>query len=278
MNRPQKQILIGCQGWNYADWTTKAGAEPVFYPRGTKSGEMLPVYARSFETIEVDSTVYGIPKSTTLEGWYEKTPAAFRFSLKMPREVTHEGALRDTTFAVLEEFCERSKLLKEKLASILIQLPPAFEATKENAQALRLFLDRLPVDINFAVEFRDSQWLVDWTFEELEKANAALCLTHGKWIQNERMFDAGNKVRNKLAYVRFMGERDLTTFDRVVRPQDENLALWKKQIESLDAEQILVYFSNFYEGFAPASSNRLRQMLGQETVKAAELEDQGSLF
>ena len=44
---------IGCQGWNYDDWTTKADGETVFYPRGTKSGEMLEIYAKVFDTISM---------------------------------------------------------------------------------------------------------------------------------------------------------------------------------------------------------------------------------
>jgi uncharacterized protein YecE (DUF72 family) len=75
-----------------------------------------------------------------------------------------------------------------------------------------------------------------------------------------------------------MGERDLTTFDRVVRPQDGALQIWKEEIEKIKAKDIFVYFSNFYEGFAPASVNKLREMFGQTTVDAEELENQGSLF
>src|SRR3712207_225314 len=86
----RSKIQVGCQGWNYADWTTKAGGETIFYPRGTKSGEMLEIYARAFETIEVDSTFYAIPPSSTVESWYKKTPENFTFSLKMPQEITHE--------------------------------------------------------------------------------------------------------------------------------------------------------------------------------------------
>ena len=61
IQNPKSKIEIGCQGWNYEDWTTKADGETVFYPRGTKSGEMFEIYAKMFDTIEVDSTFYAIP-------------------------------------------------------------------------------------------------------------------------------------------------------------------------------------------------------------------------
>lgn len=278
IKNPKSKIEIGCQGWNYADWTTKLGGRTVFYPRGTKSGEMLEIYSKIYETIEVDSTFYAVPGLSTVESWYKKTPAGFTFSLKMPQEITHEHALRKTAFPVLEEFCERVLALKEKLASVLIQLAPQFDASKENAQALRQFLERLPKEIRFAVEFRDRAWLIDWTFDELEKNQAALALVEGSWLPREQIFEAIEKSTAEFAYVRFMGERDLPRFDIVQRPQDANLMMWKKEIERIRAKNVYVYFSNFYEGFAPASVNKLRAMLGQQTTDAEELETQKSLF
>ena len=278
IQNPKSKIAVGCQGWNYADWVTKAGDETVFYPRGTKSNEMLALYAEIFETVEVDSTFYAIPPVATVENWYKKTPENFTFSLKMPQEITHEHLLRESSFPIVTEFCERILLLKEKLAVVLIQLPPHFEANKENASALKGFLTWLPQDIRFAVEFRHRDWLIDWTYEELKKNNVALCLVEGSWIPREMMFEAIGKLKTDYAYVRFMGERDLTTFDRTVRPQDAGLQIWREEIEKIKAKDIFIYFSNFYEGFAPESVNKFREMFGQKTIDAEELENQGSLF
>jgi uncharacterized protein YecE (DUF72 family) len=274
----KSQIHTGCQGWNYDDWTTKAAGDTIFYPRGTKSNEMLAFYSQIFDTIEVDSTFYAIPSSSSVEGWYKKTPAGFTFSLKMPQEITHEHALRASSFEILDEFCERIKDLKEKLGVVLIQLAPQFEASKENAQNLRKFLERLPKEIRFAVEFRERDWLVDWTFQELEKNSVALCLVEGNWIPRELTFGTIEKQKTDFAYIRFMGERDLTAFDKIYRPQDANLEMWTEEIEKIKAKEIFVYFSNFYEGHAPASVNKLKKLLGQETVDASDLENQASLF
>jgi len=278
IQNPKSKIVIGCQGWNYDDWTTRAGGETIFYPRGTKSNEMLTFYSEIFETIEVDSTFYAIPPASVIENWYKKTPANFTFSLKMPQEITHEYALRQGAFEILDEFCERVKDLKEKLGVVLIQLAPQFEASKENAQNLRKFLERLPREIRFAVEFRERGWLIDWTFQELEKNAVTLCLTEGKWIPRELTFGAIEKLNTDFAYVRFMGERDLTAFDKIYRHMDANLEIWAGEIEKLKAREIFVYFSNFYEGHAPASVNKLKKLLGQEIANAADLENQGSLF
>lgn len=275
---PKSKISVGCQGWNYDDWTTRVGGASIFYPRGTRGAEMLTIYAEIFDTIEVDSTFYAIPPASSVESWYRKTRENFTFSLKLPREITHQHALRESSFEIADEFCERILDLKEKLALVLIQLAPQFEASKENARNLRKFLERLPKEIRFSVEFRNRDWLVDWTFEELEKNKTALCLVEGSWIPREMMFEAIGKLENDFAYVRFMGERDLTAFDKVYRHQDANLQIWKEEIERMKAREIYVYFSNFYEGHAPASVNKLKKLLGQKIIEAGDLENQGSLF
>lgn len=278
IKNPKSEIEIGCQGWNYEDWTTKAGGDFIFYPRGTRSNEMLALYAEIFDTIEVDSTFYAIPPVSTFDNWYKKTPENFTFSLKLPQEITHTHNLRKTSFPVLDEFCEKAKELKEKLAVVLVQMPPQFEANKENAQNLRNFLEHLPNDVRFAVEFRNREWLVEWTFEELEKNKTALAFVEGNWILREMMFEAIEKTKNDFAYVRFMGERDLLHFDKIYRDEDAKLQIWKEAIEKIKAKEIFVYFSNFFEGHAPASVNKLKELLGQNITDASNLENQGSLF
>ena len=278
MNK-KSEFQIGCQGWNYDDWATKPLQETVFYPRETRADKMLETHSKVFGTVEIDSTFYAVPASSAVEGWYKKAPENFTFSLKMPQEITHNFALSKNSYPVLEEFCERISLLKEKLGVALIQLAPEFEATKENAQNLRKFLERLPKEIRFAVEFRDRQWLADWTFEELEKNGVALCAVEGSWIPRELMFEAVTaKQTADFAYVRFMGERDLTRFDKIQRPQDANLEMWKEEIGKIKTKNNFVYFSNFYEGHAPASANKLKLLCGQKIVEAGSLENQKSLF
>lgn len=274
----KSKIEIGCQGWNYRDWITKAGGETIFYPRGTKPDEMLRLYTEIFETIEVDSTFYAIPPTSVFDNWYKKTPENFTFSLKLPQEITHDLALRKPSFEIMEEFCERAAELKEKLAVVLIQMPPNFEGNKENAQNLREFLKRLPQKIRFAIEFRQRDWMIDWTFQELNKRQVALCLCEGSWIPREMMFEAIQKLKTNFSYVRFMGERDLEKFDRIYRNEDATLQIWAEEIKKIKADEKFIYFSNFYEGHAPASANKLKILCGQKIIEAEDLENQGSLF
>lgn len=274
----EKTFSIGCQSWQYDDWITPAGGDKIFYPRGTKPADMLELYAQIFDTIEVDSTAYGTPLPSTIESWLTATPDNFRFSLKVPRAVTHGFALSTTSYPVFDEFVEASRAFGSKLGMILIQFPAAFEPTKDDAQRLRDFLARLPDDIRFGVEFRHPSWFVEWTFEELHERGIALALVAGKWIQEDTMLDAFEKTRTSTAYLRFMGVRDLPRFDRIYRDRTQELERWAKKVRTLAANQVFIYVDNHFEGHAPATANKLKQMLDVEVVNAAEIDPQASLF
>jgi uncharacterized protein YecE (DUF72 family) len=274
----RQTIRIGCQSWTYEDWITKAGGETVSYPRGTKQAEMLPLYSQVFDTIEVDSTAYGVPQASAIEGWYDKTPEGFVFSLKVPRAVTHEFSLRPGCYPIIESFIAAARELQQKLGAILVQLPASFEATKENAQTLRDFLAQIPQKQKFAIEFRNPGWFVEWTYEELANAGVAIALVEGKWVPNDLMFEAARKVRNDFAYVRFMGVRDLDKFDRIYRDRDQTLDVWVEEIAKLDSNEVYIYIDNYFEGHAPATVNKLKQRLNLPIKPAALLEDQPSLF
>lgn len=279
------RVRVGCQGWNYDDWVTPpAAGRAVFYPRGTRADRMLDIYARAFDTVEVDSTFYAAPAEAVLEGWAARTPEGFTFALKLPREITHDQALRGPRAAeALADFCARARRLGAKLAAVLVQFPPQFEATRENARALADFLPLLPRDLSFAVELRDPFWFEEDLLEPLtRRANVSLALVEGHWVTRERVWRAAAKVleATDFAYVRWMGARDITRFDAVAREMDANLDLWSRAVERLGERglRVFAYFSNFYEGHAPASANKLKRLLGRPVLDPDELEHQPSLF
>lgn len=286
VNEPSAaRVHVGCQGWNYDDWVTPAlGRRAIFYPRGTRADRMLELYVRAFDTVEVDSTFYAIPTDSALDGWRRRAHRSFTFALKLPREITHEHALRgERALRLLEEFCRAARRLEDRLAAVLVQLPPQFEATRENLRALSEFLPLLPADIRFAVEFRDPFWFEEELLVPLSlRRNVSLALVEGPWVTRERVWRAAASLLDSsdFTYVRWMGERDITRFDEVVRERDLNLSKWADAIERLSrrGSEVFAYFSNFYEGHAPASAGKLKRLLGQPTASAEEFENQGSLF
>src|SRR5438270_897797 len=114
------------------------------------------------------------------------------------------------------------------------------------------------------------------------RGHVSLALIEGPWATRDRIWRAAAPLLDAtdFAYLRWMGARDLTRFDEIIRPRDANLQKWAAAIERLRERvpQVFAYFSNFYEGHAPASANKLKRLLGQDTVEPEDLENQPSLF
>ena len=79
------RLWIGTSGYSYAEWT-----DAGFYPSGTKSGQMLPVYAQHFPITELNYTWYQMPKAHAIDRMRQLAPPDFRFAAKLTRTLTHE--------------------------------------------------------------------------------------------------------------------------------------------------------------------------------------------
>ena len=80
------EILVGT-----ANWADHERFYPPALEKGARQREKLTYYARFFPIVEVDTTFYGIPRLSTVEGWLQRTPPGFRFNVKAYRSLTgHE--------------------------------------------------------------------------------------------------------------------------------------------------------------------------------------------
>jgi uncharacterized protein YecE (DUF72 family) len=113
-------------------------------------------YAENFSCVEINSTFYRPHRKATYEAWKAATPAAFRFSVKMPRTITHECALRHAA-AEVSEFFSGIEALQPKLGAVLLQLPPSLEF---NAAAFRAFIKSVPKlrHVRLVCEPRHASW------------------------------------------------------------------------------------------------------------------------
>ncbi len=264
-------VHLGTQGWNYDGWVGP------FYPPRTRPAEYLTVYARAFDTVEVDSTFYAVPAAKTVRGWARRTPDHFRFALKMPQEVTHEHRLR-ACGDLAAEFYDRARELEQKLAVILLQFGPDFGPAE--LPALAEFLPTLPGDIRFAVEFRQRGWIYDGVLALLSEHGVSLALTDGKWIPRKQMFALAERPTADLIYVRWMGNREIVDFSRVQVDRTRDLEAWSGVLERLerDGRTIYGYFNNHFSGHSPASARDLQRLLHQSPVDPETLGEQMSLF
>lgn len=266
-----RMLNVGTQGWNYDAWVG-----PFFPPR-TKSDEFLGQYSKIFDTVEIDATFYAPPTATSIASWLKKTPEGFSFSLKLPRRITHESRLRDCSDD-LSVFCERARLFGGRLASILIQLPPDFGPSEFGV--LDRFLAKLPDDIRFAIEFRDAGWLTERTHRLLASHRVALALVESEWLPREQVLAYSEKPTAAFTYLRWLGSRSITDHSRVQLARDDEFDQWAKGCAKICAnvDLTLAYFSNFFQGHAPASAIRFQRLMGQDPRDPSSLIVQPSLF
>ena len=265
-------LRIGTQGWNYDAWVGP------FYPVGTRPADYLGVYARAFDTVEVDSTFYAVPAARTVRGWYDRTPAAFTFALKLPQEITHERRLRDADDIALP-FFDRARELREKLGIVLIQLGPDFGPVE--LPALAKLLPTLPRDIRFSVEFRQRGWIQDGVLALLAEHGVGVTLTDARWLPRKQMLALATRVSTPFLYVRWMGaNRDIVDYSRIQIDRTAELEAWAAALWPLVARKVSVYgyVNNHFAGHSPQSARELQRLLRQTPVDPALLGEQMSLF
>jgi uncharacterized protein YecE (DUF72 family) len=87
-------------------------------------GTHLQRYARRLDGVEINSSFYRPHRRATYARWRESTPDSFQFSVKIPKQITHEKRLVDCE-AELASFLENVTALEKKLGPLLVQLPPS---------------------------------------------------------------------------------------------------------------------------------------------------------
>jgi uncharacterized protein YecE (DUF72 family) len=158
-------VIIGTSGWQYRDWRGR------FYPPKLAQRRWLEHYAEHFATVENNAAFYRLPERDTFASWAQRTPADFRWAVKVSRYLTHIKRLREPAEPVAR-LVERSAGLGAKLDVLLLQLPPTLRA---DAELLRDCLGQFPPGIRVAVEPRHDSWWTDEIRALLERYGAALC-------------------------------------------------------------------------------------------------------
>jgi uncharacterized protein YecE (DUF72 family) len=119
------ELRLGTAGWNVpAACRDRVGGD----------GSHLQRYAGVLDAVEINSSFHRPHRRTTYEKWFQTTPDHFRFSVKVPKSVTHVPGF---TQAELERFIGEIAGLGRKLAVLLLQFAPS--KVFDEAEAHTLF-------------------------------------------------------------------------------------------------------------------------------------------
>lgn len=248
-------FFIGTMGFSYSDW---AGS---FYPPGVRSSDFLAYYAKIFNSVEIDSTFYGIPKPGSVARWNEQSPEDFKISLKVPRSITHDAGLVNVD-REMARFLESISPLQEKIGVVLIQFPPSFDIS--SGKLLVNFLKDLPVNPKFAVEFRHPSWYIPRTGEMLSEYGVCWAATEYPGLPHEVPLTIDQ------IFIRLVGQHGrFSAHDREQIDVTAQLQRWWEWMHNISdqIQSAYVYVNDDYSGHAPASANRLKEMIGLPVVK-----------
>jgi uncharacterized protein YecE (DUF72 family) len=258
-------ILLGTQGFSFDDWVGP------FYPEGTSRKYYLEEYARRLPAVEIDSTFYGAPRATTVEGWRKRTPLGFKFSAKFPRLITHDKKL-DRALGDAEAFIGTMQALGDKLAVLTLQF--AYDFKPDYFDRLDQFLGQLPQGVRYAVEIRNRDWLNSDLGEMLSQHNVALVL------QDLHYMPRLDWITTDFTVIRWLGRRkDIEVFDRIQIDREERLNEWASVVGGFldQGVDVFGFFNNHFAGHSPASVRKFAELLGvelPEVVDGPEQSDQ----
>lgn len=169
------EIRVGTSGWSYP--SGKGTWNGIFYPvppgrrtRGAGAFDELRYYAEHFDTVEINSTFYGVPAPATTRGWVERTPPGFEFSLKLYQKFTHPGMFHKTTgedpWNLGQKDVDELRLALDpiaaagKLGALLAQFPASFRNEPDTRAYVEWLLGRFR-DYRVALELRHRSWSDD---------------------------------------------------------------------------------------------------------------------
>ncbi len=219
------------------------------YPEGMEDSDMLAYYRGLFDTVEINSSFYGMPPKKSLAAWRDAVPDCFLFSIKASRYITHMKKLREPEGPV-GRFLERADVLDFRLGPVLFQLPPRWRC---NPQRLSDFLEVLPRGYRYAMEFRDESWLNDEVYTLLADRGVAFCIYHLAGRQSPR------EVTADFVYIRLHGPGEAyqgSYGDKALQGWAGAVSAWNGQ-----GRDVFLYFDNDQRGYAARDALRIKEML-----------------
>ena len=247
------KIEIGTAGWDYKDWVGP------FYPRKLERNQHLAYYTNYFDVIEINSTFYNLPSKDVVNNWRAKVPENFRFIVKVWQQISHKLDDPDLD-KLINDFFSVLKLLKPKIFGFLLQFPPWFKYTESHLRKLKTLIRQIPLEYKYIVELRDDSWFYSEILSNfIDGKNIILGTTYKPNLIPYYHED------QQYYYIRLIGDRELSIFNRIQRQQkqakDHLYYNIEEMIKAPNIYEIFIIVNNHFAGFAPESVNELKQKM-----------------
>jgi uncharacterized protein YecE (DUF72 family) len=232
-----------------AAWSIPSAASEQF----ATAGSGLQRYASVFDGVEVNSTFYRVHKDETIRRWAASVPPDFRFSVKMPKAITHVKCL-SAHGEQLRAFIAQIGAFGTRLGPVLIQLPPKLAFDEKDAEAF--FTDlRSIFQGRVACEPRHESWTSQESKALLAASRIARVVADPPVIVDQFEPD----ITGAMSYMRLHGSPRIY----YSRYDEAFLKRVAKAILSGDAQESWFVFDNTASGAAIWNALELKKMLGE---------------
>jgi uncharacterized protein YecE (DUF72 family) len=181
---------IGCSGFHYREW------KEVFYPAKLPQRLWFDYYSKQFNTLELNFSFYQFPKLSSLRRWYDQSPDDFRFSLKVPRAITHYKKFTGTEQLLDDFYGVVKEGLGNKLGAVLFQLPPSLHYSDISLEQL---INSAHQGYPNVIEFRHNSWWTDKVINQLKANYISFCGISYPKLPEELI------INSSMVYYRFHG-------------------------------------------------------------------------
>ncbi|MDQ6757974.1 MAG: DUF72 domain-containing protein, partial [Bacteroidota bacterium] len=147
------------------------------YPPEFQDKSRLHYYASLFNSVEVNSIFYKLPRTSTVVNWRDSVPDNFQFTFKVSKTITHVKGL-DFKEEDVNAFVNTVEHIGDKKGCLLAQFPPSLKIDKLNElQKLAEALGKTTNDKwRIAMEFRNASWYEREVFELLNEYNISMVI------------------------------------------------------------------------------------------------------
>ncbi len=252
------QVWIGTAGFSYPEWLGG------YYPLSTTGDQMLSYYSQSFPMVELNVAYHRCPTRSTMKRIGQQSPPGFRFSVKVPKSMTHAQSDRD--FAAFQDALTG---LEGRVAMLVAQFPAKFHHSAFHCD----WLDQLAGmcgDIPLGVEFRHWTWSRRDVPQRLEDLGITLISSDVPSIPT--LFPRGLHRTGRKIYVRLHTRNSDTWFGPEPERHDyaftdHQLREWADALERecTRCDEAYLIFNNSRDTQAIDDGLRMMKLLRQRT-------------
>lgn len=276
------KIRFGTCTWNYPSWMGL-----VYTKTQRTAADYLPEYTRSFQTAEIDSWFYRMPERRDVLAYDKSTPDGFRFTCKVPQDIslthlrTHEKDVPLVPNAgflsvdLWKRFLDRIEPLRHKLDAVMLEFEylnrQKMSGLTEFIDRIGAFLNAIPKGVPLALEPRNSNYMKEEYFRFVQKEGIIHVFSEKEFMPPiYELYAKYSEFIQGSSVVRLMGgnrkeieEKTGEVWNAIVdaRPDLPKVAEMIKSLSS-KLDFVTVNVNNHYEGSAPLTIKRIRDLIG----------------